>query len=535
MEGFRYDPEAGELRTEDGSNVPLRPQTLRVLDVLVANAGDLVTKDTLMETVWPDTHVTDDSLVQCIAEIRKALGSDASKRLKTIPKQGYRLDAIPEDSRPPAVRPKVRGFRFGWVMAALAIIAGFGIALLSLSGPSQPTDPPAIAVLPFENLSGEDEQSYFSDGLSEELIVNLSRISDLRVVSRSASFFVAGQVADPRRIAEELGVTFLVEGSVRRSGETLWISAALVDGATGENVWARAYSGTNANIFEFQTSVMEELIRALSVRLSSAERARLGVYGTSDVEAFDHYLRGLALANFLRPEANQRAEEQFVTALRLDPGYASAHAQVSLVLSMRAEFGWTTDVSGAVARAKTHADEAVTLAPDSPFAHFAQGRLLSRRFIGDLEGASAAFQRAIDLDPNYTDAYAFDAIVQIADGRAEQGLAMIRDAFEKNPIPPYWYYMPLGLAQFVLEDYAAAESALTELLQRNPNLPNAMRLLMATYGHQGRVDDAEWLAFEYEMLDSSATITDLMETTNLRHPPYRDALEQGLRKAGLPE
>ena len=288
-------------------------------------------------------------------------------------------------------------------------------------------------------------------------------------------------------------------------------------------------------MFDFQERVLSELVRVLSVRLSQQERERLGVRGTRDVDAFDNFLRGIELAGFLTATDNRRAEEAFSEAIRRDSDYAAAHAQLSIVLSMRAEYGWTNDVTNTVARAVQHAERAVALSPDLPFAHFALGRLLSRGFIADLAGASAEFERAIALDPNYTDAYAFHAIVQIADGRAADGLNTISEAFARTPVPPYWYYMPLGLANFCLGNYEAADAALTALLERNPNLQNALRLQIATYGHMGRLDDADWVAMEYEALGVPATISDIMQAMSVEHPPYREAVIQGLRLAGLPE
>lgn len=523
---------AEELLDSAGQPVPLRPQSARVLSVLAEQSCTLVTKDELMQRVWPDTHVTDDSLVQCVSEIRKALGPEAGRLLKTVPRQGYRLDAT-RKAEVSIQLPRSRTTLFLAAAISIAIIAV--VAFFAFPRPADTQSIQSIAVMPFENASGDAAQAYYSNGLSEELIVNLSKISDLRVSSRSASFFVAGQMSDPREIAEELQVSFLVEGSVRRVGDTLRITAALIDGDSGDNLWAQSYAGVEADVFAFQDSVIEELVRVLSVRLSPQERTRLGVRGTNDVEAFDHYLQGLELVDFLTPADNLRAEAEFLEALRLDPGYAAAHAQLSLVLSMRAEFGWTDKSSDTVARATQHAEQAVSLEPDLPFAHFALGRLLSRRFIADNAGAIAAFERAIALDPNYTDAYAFVAIVQISEGQADKALETINEAFARNPVPPYWYYMPLGSANFQLGQYEAAEAALVELLGRNPNFLNAMRILMATYGYMGRTDDAEWLAFEYEALGSPATITDLMNATNVDHPPYRAAIVEGLRMAGLPE
>jgi adenylate cyclase len=528
---FSLDAETGALLDPDRKPVPLRPQSARVLAILAEHAGSLVTKDELMQRVWADTHVTDDSLVQCVAEIRKALGPEAGNLLKTVPKQGYRLEAMPTEGSDMAPTWS-RAVKY---LAAALSIAGVILLAVVISGLSDTRDPRTIAVMPFDNASGEEGQAYYAIGLSEELIVKLSQIADLRVASRGASAFVGARTSDPRQIAEELKVSYLVEGTVRRTGDTLRITAALIDGESGENLWAHTYVGEEKNVFDLQDSVIEELVRVLSVRLSPQERARLGVRGTTDVTAFDHYLQGIALADFLTAADNLSAEEEFLEALRLDPDYPAAHAQLSLVLSMRSEFGWTDEQSGTFARAMQHAEKAVSLAPDLPFAHFALGRLLSRRFKGDLEGASAAFGRAIELDPNYTDAYAFASIVQIADGRAEEGLRTINEAFARNPAPPYWYFMSLGLGHYVLGQYEAADAALTELLRRNPNFPNAMRILMATYGQTGRVEDAQWLAVEYEALGGRATISNLMNATNIRHAPYRAAIAEGLRLAGLPE
>ncbi|MBF9059342.1 tetratricopeptide repeat protein [Rhodobacterales bacterium HKCCSP123] len=527
--GFRFHQQPEELRDPGGKPVPLRPQSLRVLSVLSEQPGALVSKDSLMEQVWRDTHVTDDSLVQCISEIRKALGPDAGALLRTVPKHGYRLDVASEKPRRLSLLTPAR-------IAILAIVAivALAVAITMLRQPVA-SEVQSIAVLPFENLSGETGQAYYSNGLAEELIVDLSRISDLRVVSRAASFSVAAQTSDPRQIASELRVAYLVEGSVRREGNTLRITAALIDGASGENLWADSYAGAEAEVFDFQEQVLSELARVLSVRLSRQERERLGVRGTRDVEAFDAYLRGIELAGFLTAADNRRAEQAFAEAIRRDPDYAAAHAQLSIVLSMSAEYGWTNEVATSVARAVQHAERAVALSPDLPFAHFALGRLLSRGFISDLAGASAEFERAIELDPNYTDAYAFHAIVQVADGRAEDGLNTISEAFARNPVPPFWYYMPLGLANFYLGNYEAAEAALTELLRRNPNLPNALRILIATYGHMGRLDDADWLVMEYEALGVPATIGDIMQVISVEHPPYRESVVEGLRLAGLPE
>ncbi len=514
--------------SSDGTSVPLRPQTAEVLKMLAAAPGELVTKDRLMSTIWADTHVTDDSLVQCISEIRRALGPEDGQALKTIPRQGYRLDVAPAEDRAGGVP---RGRLFAGLLAALVLIA----AVWLVWRPAAPPPERSLAVLPLANLSQDDSYRYFANGLSEDLVISLSKLPDLRVVSRASAAAAAGDSDDPRAVAQALGVAYVVDGTVRRRGESLRMTAALIDGATGRNVWAESYEGSLDDVFAFQDAVLDQIVRVLAVRLSPAERDRLGIKGTGSALAYDQYLRGMELENFLTPSANRDSEAAFREAIRLDPGYASAHAYLSLVLSNSAEYGWADDERAAIADAIWHGDQAVALDPDLPFAFFARGRLRSRRFVGDIEGSLADFRRAIDIDPDYQDAYAFMANVLVFDGRAAEGREMIESALSKSPAPPYWYYVPLGISNYYLGDYEAAEAALLTVVERNPNSPHAMRNLMATYGRLGRLDDAEWYMFEYEALGHVATVSEILSRSGKQHEAYREAFAEGLRLAGLPE
>lgn len=526
---FQFDLANRVLLGADRQPRQLRPQVARVLEVLVGRPGELVTKDELVSQVWSDTFVTDDSLVQCISEIRKALGAEDSKLLRTVPKQGYRLDV--RARRPAAHSGNLRVK----VVATVVVIFALAVAAAAWWGARQAPagGSQTIAIVPFENLGGDADQQYFSNGIADDLIVRLSRISDLRVVSRGAAFAVAGQFEDPRDIARELGAAYVLAGSVRRMGDTLRLTSVLVDGRTGENIWGKTSDGRVAEIFDFQESLVDDLARALSIRLSARERKRLGVRGTQSVEAFDWYLRGVELDNFLTPAANREAVAAFAKAIELDPNYAAAHAHMSLTLSMQAEYGWTREVDSTVADAVDYGEAALRLDPELPFAHFAMGRLKTRSFVGDKTGALAEFDMAIDLDPNYVDAMAFKAIALVSSGRAEDALKSIETALERNPRPPYWYFVSLGLSNYYIGDYEAAEAALRTVLERNPNLPNAYRILIATYGRLGDTDEAEWMAVEYEARGLSATVDDMMANLAVEDPAYRAAFEEGLRLAGL--
>ncbi|MCB1337363.1 MAG: winged helix-turn-helix domain-containing protein [Maritimibacter sp.] len=528
-----FDPAAGELRAADGQAQMLRPQTAKVLAHLAAHAGEVVTKDALMEAVWQGTHVTDDSLVQCISEIRKALGPVEGKRLKTIPKTGYRLDGSSADSAATARPVRKRRALF----AALLVVAGL-VAIAAgtwASRPAAPESPIRVAVLPFRNMSPDPDQSYLSNGVAEDLIVSLSQLSDLQVVSRGTSFAVETEGRDMREVAKTLRADVLLDGSVRRLDDALRVSASLVDGKTGANLWAERYEGSAEDMFRFQDEVLGELVRVLSVRLSRAERERLGIRGTTSIAAHDAYLRGRELENLYTNETNLAAEAALSEALRHDPGFALAHAHLSQVYSFRVENRWTRTEAADIAAAFREAEAAVALDPGLPFAHFALGRLYTRSFGADAEKAIAHYEAALALDPNYDDAYMFLANVFIFNGEAERAVPMIAQGFERNPIPPYWYHLAEGMAQYFLGDYPAAEAALVRARDQNPTAPFPYRFLIATYGRLGDLDQAEWTAMEYEALGRSATVKDLLDTASIQDPSYRAAFAEGFRAAGLPE
>ena len=530
-----FDPVSGEVRGPDGAQA-LRPQTARVLALLAERAGTLVTKAELIDRVWAETHVTDDSLVQCISEIRKALRGASGVALRTLPKKGYRLEiagAAPDADAPgPGARPQ-RGARIA--LALVVIVAALAGAVLWLTRPTVPDRQITVAVLPFLNMSGDDGQSYFSNGLAEDLIVDLSGLSDLRVISRAASFSLDPAAQSLQEIAGLLRADYVIEGSVRRLDDSLRISAALVDAETGVNAWAERYEGAPDDVFAFQDDVVAALVRTLSVRLSAEERGRLGVRGTRDIAAHDAYLRGRALENLYTKETNLAAEAALLEAIRIDPDYALPHAHLAQVYSFRVENNWTEARDRTIRAAFDSGERAVALDPALPFAHFSLGRLYTRSFAPDQARAAAEYETALALDPNYDDAYVFLANVHIFNGRAEAALPMVAEAFARNPLPPYWYFLAEGMARYFLGDYAAAEAALVTARDQNPTAPYPYRFLIATYGRLGNTDDADWMAMEYEALGRTATVADLLESASIQHPAYRDAFAEGFRAAGLPE
>lgn len=525
--GADFDPETYRVSRRGHEPARLRPQTSRVLALLVNNAGNTISKDDLINAVWRDTHVTDDSLVQCISEIRKALGPKDARLLQTIPKKGYRLEITARDAKPVKRRKAARG-----ISAIVLVLAGALIYFLWPRAGNAPVTQ-SIAVLPFTNMSGAEDQAYFSDGISEDIIVGLSKISDLRVVSRGAAFAVARATDDTLEIAKTLNVEYILEGSVRRQGGNLRVSAALVDGKTGVNVWAERYEGSTDDIFAFQDDLLVGLLRTLAVRMSRQERARLGVFGTRNVAAHDAYWQGRALESKFTQQTNADAEIAFKQALSFDPEFAGAYAHLAQIYSYRVENHWTDWPEATIEAAFSAAQKAVELDETLSFAHFSLGRLYSRSFAPDAAKATAAFERAIEIDPNYIGAKVFLANVFIFNGQAQKALPLIADAIDRHPFPPFWYFQAEGMAQYFLGNYDGAEAALVQAREQSPTAPFPYRFLIATYGQLGQIDDAEWTVIEYESLGRRATITALMETASIQDAAYRDVFREGFEKAGL--
>jgi adenylate cyclase len=438
-----------------------------------------------------------------------------------------------------------------WRMPAIAaavvvIIAAGGLAVWQPWAPTaKPVpqedtvlprpDKPSIAVLPFKNMSGDPEQEYFADGMTEDLITDLAKISGLVVVARNSTFAYKGQSPDVREVARQLDVRYVVEGSVRKAGGRIRINAQLIDAETGAHLWAERYDREATDVFELQDEVRARIVAALRVKLTPAEESRLAHQLTSNPEAYDYWLRGLRQVSFFTKQGNAESRRLFERALELDPGFAAALATLATSYSLAAENGWSSAPTDSMAEARVLAEKAVALDEDLPLARWVLGRVLSRRQHFDGDRAIAELQKAIALDPNYADAYALLANVLVFVGRAEEALAQIERAMRLNPHFPFWYFYVRGISQFHLTRYDAAAEDLRKAIERNPTAPWPHRFLAATYGQLGMKDEAEWELEELRALGYDPTIATVRRTINIVSPAYLELYLNGLRKAGVPE
>jgi adenylate cyclase len=388
-------------------------------------------------------------------------------------------------------------------------------------------DRPSIAVLPFDNLSGEPEQEYLTDGMTEDLITDLAKISGLTVIARNSTFAYKGKSPDVRDVAENLNVRFVVEGSVRTAGGRIRIN--------GAHVWAERYDREMTNVFDLQDEVRERIVAALQIELTPAEEKRLARHLTDNPDAYDAYLRGLQQESFFTKEGNIESQRLFEKAIELDPTFAGAIGKLATAHTLAAETGWTSTPEESLETARLLADKAVALDDELPEAHWAVARVYSRKRLFDGDRAIASLRKAIALDPNYADGHAMLSVVLSFVGRSEEGLAHIETAMRLNPHFPFWYYYTLGANQFMLTRYEAAIESFEKAIERNSSWQSSHRIIIAAYGHLGMIEEAEWEMEELRMLGFEPTLANIKSRAQFQDPAYLARFIDGLRKAGVPE
>ena len=361
-------------------------------------------------------------------------------------------------------------------------------------------DKPSIAVLPFNNMSEDQSQEYFVDGMTEDLITDLSQISGLFVIARNSSFSYKGHHVKVHQVAEELGVRYVLEGSVRRAGNEVRINAQLIDATTGGHLWAERYDGTMNDVFDLQDQVTGQIVAALAVSLTGEERVQQARHDTENVEAHDAYLQGWALYKLLTPEDLAKAIPFFEQAIRLDPNYAQAHAALASLYWDVYQNDWAFDLgmpsSRAESRANKHLEEA--LEAPIPLAHTLQSRMFSAW--GFPIEAVAEAEKAVELDANDATALSGLAHALVQAGRPKDGLAYIEEAMRLDPHHPPSYLITLGSAQFGMERFEDAAATFERAVRRNPDNEIPFIYLASAYGHLGRIDDADKVIDEINFL-----------------------------------
>jgi TolB-like protein/DNA-binding winged helix-turn-helix (wHTH) protein/Flp pilus assembly protein TadD len=480
---YSLDLKRGAL-LKAGVDVRLRPKSFGLLRVLIERRGELLTKDELLSVVWGQVVVTDGALTQCLIDVRRAIGDESQQMIKTVPRRGYIFDVpvvvsygVPATDRRTEsgsasdrreidhARPQshLRHLRRGLVAALLASLVPAAI-WWSLDSGSTDAVPPvervaatqvpnnSIAVLPFVNMSSDPGSEYFCDGISEEILNRLAGFPGLHVIARTSSFALKDSGFDARKLSGLLGVRYLLQGSVRRDGGQVRITAQLVDDS-GVQVWSTAYDRELRGIFTIQREIAEAVATNVVPRIVA--RSSFKPDPQPNLEAYQHYLAGRGIFDRREPRYWQHAEEQFKKAVAIDPDYAEALAELAILWAFR---------SATAQPAEKAIERALSLKPDLARAYAAHGLLLERQSRPDYARSEAAFRKALTLDPNMVDASTWLAAAVTKQGRYAEGYALLESAARIDPLaPPLMTNLAMAYAE--RGDTARAERSLLRLLE----------------------------------------------------------------------
>ena len=406
------------------------------------------------------------------------------------------------------------------------------------AAPPQPDDRPSIAVLPFTNMSGDPEQEYFSDGISDDIITDLSKIGGLTVIARNSSFTYKGRAVDVRTVGRELAVRSVLEGSIRRAGQRVRITAQLIDTASGGHVWAERYDRDLTDIFAVQDDVTHRIVEALKVTLSPAENARLADSGTSNIEAYDCYLRGrellgapVGIGKTKNREALEQSTKFFMRALELDPSYSLAYAGLSMAYNLDYQNRWSDDPDSSLPLSKRYAELAVEKNPKEPFARLCMS--WAAIFKKDLDRAKSEAETALSCNPNYASAYAVLGTIHTYLGRPLEAVAMIERATRLDPAASKHYLHFLGTAYLLAGKYETAAVVLRRRVFLVPGTDFSRALLASALGHLGDVDDARRVWHELKEINPKYSFREHFSRRPFRKEDV-ETLAEGLTKAGLP-
>ena len=451
---FTLDLERLRLQGPSGQ-LDLRRKSFDVLRYLLEHAGRVVTREELTKAVWADVVVGDESLTHCIGEIRRAIADQDQRIIKTVPRRGYLVD-VPISASDAAATQSSE--------SAKAAATG---EVPSLALP----DRPSIAVLAFTNMSGDPGQEYFSDGITEDIITDLSRFSELFVIARNSSFQYKGKSPDIRQVGRELGVRYVLEGSVRRAGDRVRISAQLIDAVTGAHRWGERYDRELKDVFAVQDEVSRAIVAILVAHVNKAEAERTLLKPPATWQAYDFFMRASDIHSAMWSSSFNvaglyEARRLLERSISLDPHYARAYA----ALSSTHLTAWIQPLDedfltpAALERAHRLARKAVQLDPNLPIAHAHLGNVLT--FQGQHEQSVAEFEKAIALNPNFTD-WRF-GVALIRAGEPARAAQVIETHMRYDPFYSPWALGQLGLARYMLKEYSEALPPLREWASRAP-------------------------------------------------------------------
>lgn len=574
LAGFVLDLAAGELRTSDHQLAGLRKQALDVLLVLGARAGQVVTKDELMRSVWRDVVVGDGSLAQAISDIRHVLGDDEHRLVRNVARRGYMLmpepapaapgaakplqspamaegpDAVPPDGSPvpgraPLTRPQ-RSTAIAALVLVVATLAGtFALVKFGTQPTPDPTTRPALPpevpsvsliVLPLKGEAGAADD-WIADAITTDLTASMGRMSGSFVIGRGTALTYKGKEPDPRAVARELGVRYVVLGSTRREGDRIRLNLAMVDGDSGVQQWGQQFDIDRAELERSIDDIVGQLARSLLVQLFHSVGDRASRLNPAEIAADDLTMRGWSVyMRGLSPENLRAALGLFEDAVAKDPNSVRALAGVSITNSFGAIVGWVPDKAAALRRAEEATSRLDQLGADDWFALIARAGPMNVR--GEWENMLRVTDTLIERFPNDPSGHHLRSTALIYLGRFEESIPAAQRAIRLSPRDTrlgLWYWH-VATNQFMLGQYEAATENARRMLAANPKIPLAMPLLAASLVRSGRKPEAEKLLRDYVAANPDVSVASVVALMRSSHPLFvegRDRMVASLREIGL--
>jgi TolB-like protein len=495
--------------------IPVQPQVFDLLVYLLQNRDRVVSKEDLIGVIWGGRIVSDSTLATRINAARKAIGDSGEdqKLIRTIARKGVRfvgtVRSVAQEAKD-AIAPTDSDLR------------------TKLPLP----DRPAIAVLPFVNMSGDPQQEYFSDGISEDIITALSKLRWFFVIARNSSFAYKGKSVHLAQIAEELGVNYVLEGSVRRAGDEVRITAQLNDAATGRHIWAERYDRRLSDVFAVQDEITEAIVGAIEPQLYAAEDFRARRKPPESMDAWDLVMRALSHYWRVTKQDNLVAQALLEKAISIDPGYGQAMGVLAASHTFGAHMGWA-DMAAAAPIAERAARAAIRADSEDPWAHQALGcaYLFTRRF----EDSLAEFELALRLNPNFSLAQGYCGLTLCYCGRWQDGDLAARRALRQSPRDPFSaiYYGIAAYAQYMGRNYENAMDLAREGIRQRGDFVGAHRVLTAAAGMAGQKEMARTALSELRRAQPNVSLAWIAREMPIKSNAELKHYLEGFRRAGL--
>ena len=519
FEEYAFDTDRRELY-RGADVVTIAPQVFDLLDYLIRNRERVVSKGDLINAIWNGRIVSDGALTTRLNVARSAIGDsgDEQRLIKTLPRKGFRfVGTVREGQGPPG--SEVAGNPVEQLKPALTL-----------------PNKPSIAVLPFANLSSDPEQEYFADGVVEDITMALSRFRWLFVIARNSSFTYKGRAVDVKQVGRELGVRYVLEGSVRKAGNRIRIAGQLIDAETGAHLWVDRFEGALEDMFDLQDHVTSSVVGAIAPKLQREEIKRARRKPTENLDAYDYYLRGLAQVRPWTKDANREALQLFCNAIERDPGLACAYGMAAWCYAQRKSRGWMIEQVQESAEATRLARKAVYLGGDDPVALCMGGYALA--FVAqEFDDATAFMDRGLAVNANLAQAWMLSAWLRVWRGEPDLGLEHVAHAMRLSPLDPSAAGVQgaTAYAHFLASRYDMASSWAEKSMRDNPDFLLAICILAASNALAGRLEPAQLGMARALECNHGLRASNLRDVAPFRRAEDLAMFAKGLRKAGLPE